>query len=212
MKKEQYGEQDHNHTASSLTINRRQFLKQIGVLGGGIIVYFQVGDPAAWAQRRRGGFLGANIPVDFNAFLRIGTDGKVTCLTGKIEMGQGVVTSLPQMLADELDVAFDSVDIIMGDTDICPWDMGTFGSMTTRFFGPVLREAAAEARGVLKELAADYLKAPVDRLQTKDGAVFDKARPQNRVTYGRLTKGKIIEKRLKKKPASKRPSEYRGHR
>ncbi len=62
-------------------------------------------------------------------------------------MGQGVITSLAQMLADELDVPLDSVDMVMGDTDLCPWDMGTFGSMTTRFFGPPLRAAAAEARG-----------------------------------------------------------------
>jgi isoquinoline 1-oxidoreductase len=178
----------------------------MGVLGGGILVYFQVGDPAAWAQRRRGR---SNVPDDFNAFLRIGSDEKVTCLTGKIEMGQGVVTSLPQMLAETLDVTYDAVDIIMGDTDLCPWDMGTFGSMSTRFFGPPLLDAAREARGVLKELAADYLKVPIDRLQTKDGVVFDRARPQNQVTYGRLTKGKIIERRLKKKPPPKRPSEYK---
>ena len=205
MEKEPYGDNE-QYSASSLPINRREFLKKIGVLGGGILVYFQVGDPAAWAQGRRVGF---NIPDDFNAFLRIGSDEKVTCLTGKIEMGQGVVTSLPQMLAEELDVAYESVDIIMGDTDLCPWDMGTFGSMSTRFFGPPLRDAASEARGVLKELAAEYLKVPVDRLQTKDGVVFDSAQPQKQVTYGRLTKGKIIERRLNNKPSTKRPSEYK---
>jgi isoquinoline 1-oxidoreductase len=208
MKKKPYGDKDH-HTASSLSVTRREFLKKVGVLGGGILVYFQVGDPAVWAQRRRGGFFGANLPDDFNAFLRIGTDGKVTCLTGKIEMGQGVVTSFPQMLAEELDVSYNAVDIIMGDTDLCPWDMGTFGSMSTRFFGPSLLDAAREARGVLKELAADYLKVPIDRLQTKEGVVFDKARPQKRVTYGRLTEGKIIERRVNQKPAAKRPTEYK---
>ena len=86
------------------------------------------------------------MPTDFNAFLRIGEDGRVTCFTGKIEMGQGVITSLPQMLAEELDTPLDTVDIVMGDTDLCPWDMGTFGSMTTRMFGPALRAAAAEAK------------------------------------------------------------------
>ena len=53
------------------------------------------------------------IPTDFNAFLRIGEDGRVTCFTGKIEMGQGPITSLPQMLADDLEVPLDSVDIII---------------------------------------------------------------------------------------------------
>ena len=57
------------------------------------------------------------------------------------------MTSLPQLLAEELDVPLASVDIVMGDTDLCPWDMGTFGSLSIRQFGPVLRAAAAEARG-----------------------------------------------------------------
>ena len=64
-------------------------------------------------------------------------------------MGQGVITSLAQMLADELSVSMDSVDMVMGDTKLCPYDRGTFGSMTTRFFGPKLREAGAEAKSVL---------------------------------------------------------------
>lgn len=57
----------------------------------------------------------------------------MSCFTGKIEMGQGVITSLAQMLAEELNISLDSVDMVMGDRDLCPWDMGTFGSMTTRF-------------------------------------------------------------------------------
>ena len=189
-------------------MNRRQFLKRLGVLGGGIIIYFSVGDGFSWARTRRQGFLGANIPTDFNAFLRIGADGRVTCLTGKIEMGQGPITSLPQMLAEELDVSYDLVDIIMGDTDLCPWDAGTFGSLSTRHFGVFLREAASEAKAVLKELASDYLLCPISRLQTKDGAIFDKTQPHNRVTYGQLTRGKIIEKHLKEPPPLKPFSEF----
>ena len=97
------------------------------------------------------------LPSDFNAFLRIAPDGRVSCFTGKIEMGQGIVTSLAQILAEELDVPLTSVDMVMGDTDLCPWDMGTFGSRTTRFFGPPLREAAAEARAILIQLASERL-------------------------------------------------------
>jgi nicotinate dehydrogenase subunit B len=203
-----YRDYDESIIPSSLPVNRRQFLKRLGVLGGGIIVYFTVGDPLTWAQRRRSGFLGARIPTDFNAFLRIGADNRVTCLTGKTELGQGPITSLAQMLAEELDVSYDSVDIIMGDTDLCPWDAGTFGSLTTRHFGVFLREAASEAKGVLKELAADYLLCPIGRLETKDGVVFDKTQARNRVTYGRLTRGKIIERHLKKLPPLKAASEF----
>ena len=73
-------------------------------------------------------------------------------------MGQGVYTSLPQMLAEELDVPITSIDPVLGDTDVCPWDMGTFGSMTTRFFGPPMRQAAAQARAVLIELGSEHLR------------------------------------------------------
>ncbi len=188
-----------NKTAFTLPISRRQFLKRMGVLGGGIIVYFTVGDPLAWARLKRR----ENVPTDFNAFLRIGADSRVTCLSGKIEMGQGAMTALPQMLAEELDVSYDAVDIIMGDTDLCAWDRATVGSRSIREFGPLLREAAAEAKGVLKELAAEYLMCPIERLQTKNGVVFDKTLPVNRVTYGHLTRGKIIERYLKEIPAFK---------
>ena len=90
----------------SSKLTRREFLKRTGLLGGGIVVYMSVGDPLSWAQS----------PKDFNAFLRIGADGRVTCFTGKIEMGQGIMTSLAQMLAEELAVQMSSVDMIMGDT------------------------------------------------------------------------------------------------
>ena len=90
-----------------------------------------------------GTFAGQEEAPGVNAYLRVGEDGRVKLFVGKIEMGQGPITSLPMELADELDVKLESVDIVMADTDLCPWDMGTFGSMTTRFFGPPLRAAAA---------------------------------------------------------------------
>ena len=154
------------------------------------VVFAATGDSRTM-QQEGGGFRRRELPHDFNAFLRIGEDGRVTGLTGKIEMGQGIVTSLAQMLADELAVPLDAVDMVMGDTDLCPWDMGTFGSMTTRGFGPALRAAAAEARAVLLELVAEYLHLPKDRLKTKDGAVFAEE-GQKKVTYAELTKGKQI--------------------
>ena len=95
-------------------------------------------------------------------------------------MGQGVVTSLAQMLADELDVPLESVDMVMGDTDLCPWDMGTFGSMTTRFFGPPLRAAAAEARAVLIELAAERLELPRDAWRREQARIVDTTDPSAR--------------------------------
>ncbi|MEJ2544279.1 MAG: molybdopterin-dependent oxidoreductase, partial [Calditrichaceae bacterium] len=136
------------------------------------------------------------MPTDFNAFLRIGEDGRVACFTGKIEMGQGIITSLAQMLADELDVALESVDMIMGDTDLCPWDMGTFGSMSTRFFGPPLRAAGAEGRRILLELAAEQLNKPLKLLIVENGVVYDTTNRTNKVTYAQLAKGKKIARML----------------
>ncbi len=130
MKKDNYLDLDFRDHMFDPELNRRDFLK---IAGGGIFIFMAIGHIPLWAQERRERPV---LPSDFNAFLRIGEDSRVACYTGKIEMGQGVITSLAQMLADELDVSLDSVDMVMGDTDLCPWDMGTFGSMSTRFFGP----------------------------------------------------------------------------
>ena len=147
----------------ALPLDRRQFLK---LVGGGIVVLLTIPDSRAIQQE--GGPAGRpQLPQDFNAFLRIGEDGRVTGFTGKIEMGQGIITSLAQMLADELAVPLDAVDMVMGDTDLCPWDMGTFGSMTTRNFGPAFRAAAAEAKAVLVELAADYMQVSKEHLKSQ---------------------------------------------
>jgi isoquinoline 1-oxidoreductase len=177
-------------------VSRRRFLK---IFGGGIVVTVSANDLLALQEapaRRR---FGRALPDDFNAFLRVGEDGRVSCFTGKIEMGQGVVTSLAQMLADELEVSLETVDMVMGDTDLCPWDMGTFGSMSTRFFGPPLRAAAAEAREVLLELAAEKLGVPRNQLTVTDGVVSDAADPERKISYAELARGQKITHRIDRK-------------
>jgi isoquinoline 1-oxidoreductase len=208
MKEKEYGDAHFHPAASPSPLSRREFLKRVGALGGGIVIYFSLGDLRALAQGISFDLLFQNVPTDFNAFLRIGEDGRVSCFTGKIEMGQGIVTSLPQMMADELDVPLDSVDMLMGDTDLCPFDYGTAGSLTTRFFGPLFRAAAAEAKGVLMELASERLGVPLNRLKTKDGVIFNERNENDRVTYGQLAQGKKIARRLKTKPVLKSPSEF----
>lgn len=193
----QVAESDHDE--SLYPVSRRDFLKG---LGGGIIILFAVGEPSADAQGRRGR------RPDFNAYLRIGEDGRVTCFTGKIEMGQGPITSLAQTLADELDVSLGAVDMVMGDTARCPFDAGTWGSRTTPYFGPILKAAGAEARAVLLGLASVRLDVPKDRLEVKEGVVFDKTNKSRKVTYAELTKGKKIERRLEGEPKIKTVGEY----
>jgi isoquinoline 1-oxidoreductase len=114
-------------------LSRRSFFK---LVGGGIVVFVGLAQQEVLSQP------GARLyPEDFNAYLVIRDDGRVTVFSGKIEMGQGVLTSQAQMVAEELGVALAAIDMVLGDTDRCPWDMGTFGSLTTRVFGPALRAA-----------------------------------------------------------------------
>jgi len=202
MKKDDYQAMDFYDIAPALPLSRREFIK---LLGGGIVILFAVGEPSLLeAQRQRG----QPLPDDFNAFLRIGEDGRVSCFTGKIEMGQGVITSLAMMLADELEVPLDSVDMVMGDTDLCPWDAGTWGSMSTRFFGPPLRAAAAEARAVLIELGAEYLQTPPSELTVEAGVIYNKSQRQKKVSYSQLAKGKKITRRLEKEKVLEKPSDF----
>ena len=160
-------------------LDRRAFHK---LAGAGVMVAIGLGPAAAFAQGRPA------YPADFHAYLNIGEDGRVTVFSGKVEMGQGVTTSLAQMAAEELGVDLDHVDMVMGDTASCPWDMGTFGSMTTRMFGPALRAAAARARAVLSRLAAARLGVPEDRLVLARGVASVEGEPERRVTYADLAK------------------------
>jgi len=201
MKSNQQSKYNKSIISDPVNHDRRDFLKKMGILGGGIVVYCTIGNPPKSSAQ-------FGPPPDFNAFIRIGTDERVTCFVGKVDMGQGTITSMPQLVADELDVAYESVDIIMGDTDKVPSDVGTGGSMSIMVVGVQVRSAAAEAKGEIKMLAAEYLKCTVDNLQTKNGVVFDKNNPAKKVTYGTLTKGKIIEKQLKVKPPVKSPSDF----
>jgi nicotinate dehydrogenase subunit B len=186
---------------SGLSLDRRDFLK---LIGGGIIVFFTCDATELVGQERRG----PSYPADFNAYLRIAEDGKVTVFSGKIEMGQGVITSLAQEAAEELGVALESIEMVMGDTDLCPYDSGTYGSMSTRFFGPAVRAAAAEAKTVLLDLAAKQLKAPKEKLSVENGVVFVTADKKSRVTFGQLAKGRRITRKLNGKAVIKSVSEF----
>ncbi len=185
-------------------IKRRNFFKW---MGGGLYIFFNPGGAvhlmAAEGEQRRG------VPDDFNAFLRIHEDGTVTCFVGKIEMGQGAITSFPQMVADELDVVFEKVKVVLGDTDLCPWDMGTFGSMSVRILGPSVRAAAAEARGVLLKMASERLGLEVNELSVNDGVIFNKNKKSEKVSYQELTEGRKMARILKQKPIVKDYSELR---
>src|ERR1700739_1614795 len=121
----------------AIEMDRRDFLK---ILGGGLLVCFGAG--RAWTQESGGPFGGADLPKEINAWLHIAADGKVQVFTGKVEVGQNIRTSLAQQVAEELRLPVDSITMVMGDTDLVPWDMGTSGRRTPPTMGPQLRRMA----------------------------------------------------------------------
>ncbi len=196
MKNKETKTAERQEAATKNGIKRRNFVK---LLGGGIFIFFRpwerfgVSGMSLSQQRRR-------LTGDYNAFLHIAPTGIINCYTGKIEMGQGVITALVQMMADELNVPFEKVNLIMGDTELCPYDEGTWGSLTIRQFGPAMRVALAEAKAVLVEMASSQLGVPVSQLEVKDGIVYDTRNTSKKVSYAQLAKGKKLEKYLDVKP------------
>lgn len=188
------------------TMTRRTFLK---IFGGGVFLLWALGDMEPALAQVTGPPTSELLSLDVNALVRIAENGEVTCLTGKIEMGQGVVTSLAQMLAEELDVPLERVTMVMGDTRLCPYDRGTWGSLSTPQFGPQLRAAGAEARAILLQLAAQRLEIPVEELSVSDGEIFVTADPKKRVSYAALTKGKLLRRRAQGKVHLKNPGDFK---
>ena len=185
-------------------MDRRKFLQ---LTGAGLFVFFTFPGLAALGAEKSG--ISAQPLTDFNAYLLIQEDGRVKCFTGKIEMGQGIFTSLQQMLAEELDIGLDSVEIVMGDTHLCPYDRGTFGSLSTRFFGPPLRKAGAEARQVLLEMAAEKWNRPVEKLMVENGIIYDSENRSQKVSYGDLAKGIKMAVRPKGVVHLKKPGQFK---
>jgi isoquinoline 1-oxidoreductase len=202
MKSDKINELYFSDVDTPIKLDRREFLKK---LGGGIIVVFALGKLSlldGWSQSNADEF-------NFNAYLRVKENGRVDCYTGKIEMGQGIITSLAQVLAEELEVDIDQIDMVMGDTELCPYDAGTWGSLTTRFADPVIRAAAAEAREILIDLASKKLNVATDQLKAVNGKVVHKSDTSNFVTYAQLTLGKKIVQTLSSKPEIKEASEFK---
>ena len=148
--------------------DRRQFIKTFGL---GILFVVPVTRTLAQQPNQEESGRGrstANVANDIGAWIHINQDGSITVLTGKVEFGQNARTSLTQAVAEELHVPVSIVRVVMGDTDLVPFDMGTFGSRTTPTMAPQLRKAAAAAREMLIAMAAEQLK-----LQPTDIRIVD---------------------------------------
>ncbi len=173
-------------------VERRDFLK---VLGGGIVVCLLVTDSIAQQESRRGRFgrRGGNVPQELAAWLHIDQDGRVTVYSGKVEVGQNVRTMLTQAVAEELRLPLESIDFVLADTDLVPFDMGTFGSRSTPSMAPQIRRVAATARELLLELAAQELDVQRSALRIADAKIVHAATGRT-MSFGQLAKGQTLTK------------------
>ncbi|MFY9559981.1 MAG: molybdopterin cofactor-binding domain-containing protein [Terriglobales bacterium] len=188
----------------SFDLRRRDFCK---LLGGGLVVFLSAGELLSQESGRR--FNSEDeLPQAISAWLHIAVDGKVTVYTGKVEMGQNIRTSLSQQVAEELRVPLAAIQLIMGDTALTPYDMGTFGSRTTPTMGPQLRRVSAAARENLIELAAQRWKVERSSLVAEDGKIAD-PRSKQSVSYGELTKGQELVKLIADAPVLESPAEWK---
>lgn len=191
--------------SAALRLSRRTFLKATGVLVVGFSLADRLapgGAPAAHAQ--------AGLPAQrLDSWLAIADDGTVTLFTGKVELGTGVETALAQIAADELDVAWDQMHVVQGDTARTVDQGPTVGSQSVAIGGAQIRQAAAEARHVLLALAAEQLGAPVEQLQVRDGVVSVGGDPERSVSYAALVHGRRLELEVSGAATPKRPEEYR---
>ncbi|MBI3698605.1 MAG: molybdopterin-dependent oxidoreductase, partial [Acidobacteria bacterium] len=173
-------------------LDRRGFFQ---VLGGGILVILTLEEASAQESGRRWRGSGAALPQQLGAWLHIAEDGAVTVYTGKVEVGQNARTSLTQVVAEELRAPLERVRLVMGDTDLTPYDMGTFGSMTTPVMVPRLRQVAATAREMLLDLAAEKWSAPRGDLVAEAGKIRNPKTGQS-AEFGQLTQGQKLAKTI----------------
>jgi nicotinate dehydrogenase subunit B len=187
-------------------VTRRSFFK---LVGGGVGVALTATD-----------ILAATVADQFNiheeisaddtiaAWIHINENGLITVFTGKVEVGQNIRTSLSQIVAEELRVSIDSIEMIMGDTSLTPYDRGTFGSLTTPNMSPILRKAAASLREALAELAAGEWKTNASALRVENGKVLNPTSGKS-LKYSELTKGKKILKPLNNLAALTPPEKWK---
>jgi len=174
--------------------NRRDFFK---FLGAGMVIACAA--PNTTGAQESGGGRRRNseddLPRELDAWLHIDPDGGVTAFTGKVEVGQNIRTSLSQAVAEELRVPLSSIRLVMGDTQLVPFDMGTFGSRTTPQMNLQLRRVSAAARDALVAIAAKQWNVDANKLSARDGKVFDAASNRS-VTYTELVHGQQITQLL----------------
>ena len=169
-------------------VDRREFFK---FLGAGVLMVCVLKDSQAQESGGDKRAQSVSLPKEVAAWLHIGEDGGVTVYTGKVEMGQNIRTSLTQAVAEELRVPVEKIQMVMGDTQLTPYDRGTFGSRTTPDMNLQLRKVASAAREILIGLAATQWQLDRKRLSAADGKISD-AESKRTVEYAALVKGRQL--------------------
>ena len=141
-------------------------------------------------------------------WLAIEPDGTVTVYSGKVELGTGVRTALAQIVAEEMDVALERIQMVMGDTARTPNEGYTAGSMTVKSSGMTLRRVAATARQLLLEMAAAELGMSPDELTIRDGVITPRGAAGPRVTFAGLMAGGRFDQPISETAPLKQPEEY----
>src|SRR5262245_34358062 len=186
------------------SFDRRDFLKASGVLAIGFSMFGGAGPAGASTLRAPKSV--AKEAVD--SWLTITPDNRVTVFCGKVDLGTGTRTALAQMAAEELDVAFERIEMVMGDTARTPDQWLTAANLTIFQGGSELRRAAASARRALRERASARLGVPAGELTVEDGLIRVKADPARTVRYGELI-GEGIKLEVDTKIELKKATDYR---
>ena len=167
------------------TLTRREFLKTSGAL----VVSFAA-PPLTGALAQVAGGKPALVPTELDSWIAVLPDGRVQAFFGKMDMGQGLEVVIAQIVADELDVACDKVDVLMGDTGTSCNQGGASGSTGVSNGGRLLRSAAAEARRLLLESGSKRLGVPAEQLRVEEGIIL--SQDGRKVAYSELVGGKYF--------------------
>src|SRR5260370_21579001 len=182
--------------APKTTLSRREFVKDTG----GLLIGFSLADSTIVPR-----LILAAAPESvatpshsrLDAWLRIGKEGMVHVFTGKPEIGMGVETGYAQIVAEELDVSVDRVDFVLGDTALTANQGGVGGSTSIMMGAKPLRNAAANARYLLTQLASRRLGAPPEQLQVKDGIVSVTGDASRKISYADLASAGDVNDAIK---------------
>jgi nicotinate dehydrogenase subunit B len=136
------------------------------------------------------------VPDQLSSYIAINADGSVSAFFGKMDMGQGLYVSIGQMVAEELDVPFSRVTVLMADTRTSVNQGGASGSTGIQRGGVQMRAAAAEARRVLVDMAAAKLGVPADQLTVTDGVVHARSDAAKKASYAELIGGRYFNVQL----------------